>query len=91
MNSSCQTDENDRKDSVDAFINVLTPLIERNCIDIQTKRLFKRYIQRKAQDFELELQVRVVVSVRTSMRELSIIYGLKYRMISSIATRRVNR
>lgn len=55
--SSQHTDVPEQSSSVNAFLNVMTPLIEGKCIDIQTKRLYKRYIQRKRLDSQYALQV----------------------------------
>lgn len=55
--SSHYTDEYDPSTSVNAFMVAMTPLIQRKHIDIQTKRLYKRYMQRKKQDAQYVLQV----------------------------------
>lgn len=55
--SSHYTDEYDPSTSVNAFMVAMTPLIQRKNIDIQTKRLYKRYMQRKKQDAQYLLQV----------------------------------
>lgn len=43
---------------VNDFINSIANKVDTNQVDIQTKRLFKRYAARKQQDMERKKQVR---------------------------------
>lgn len=49
---------NESMNQVNDFINSIANKVDTNQVDIQTKRLFKRYAARKQQDMERKKQVR---------------------------------